>query len=239
MKSQIDNIRPAGRASRGCVAALVFCIALPVFGQSVTVAPSASSISDPTLLQCANLTYAGNQSSVCFSDHFLSDVTRQTNLRVKTTFTPVRLDSDALFEYPFCVMSGNDPFSLSLKERKQLRQYLMAGGFLLASPGCSDAKWDRALRQELKLCFPDYPLKQIPMTHPIFSIVNPITRLVDKNGAPASLEGLEINGRLVLVYSEQGLNDVAHASGCCCCGGDEIQGPAQINVNVFTYAVVY
>ena len=54
-----------------------------------------------------------------------------------------------------------------------------------------------------------------------------------------ALDGLEINGRLVLVYSKDGLNDVQHASGCCCCGGDEIQNPARVNVNVFTYAVLY
>ncbi len=89
------------------------------------------------------------------------------------------------------------------------------------------------------MCFPEYPLQKIPMTHPIFSIVNPISRLVDKNGKPVFIEGLEINGRLVLVYSKEGLNDVAHASGCCCCGGNEIQDPAKVNVNVFTYAVLY
>jgi hypothetical protein len=53
------------------------------------------------------------------------------------------------------------------------------------------------------------------------------------------LEGLEINGRLVLVYSKEGLNDVSHAEGCCCCGGNEISKPALVNVNIFTYAVVY
>ena len=77
------------------------------------------------------------------------------------------------------------------------------------------------------------------MTHPIFSIVNPISRLVDKYGKPVFLEGLEINGRLVLVYSKEGLNDVANAHGSCCCGGNEIQEPAKINLNVFTYAVPY
>jgi hypothetical protein len=69
--------------------------------------------------------------------------------------------------------------------------------------------------------------------------VNPISQLVDKYGKPVSLEGLEINGRLVMVYSKEGLNDVAHASGCCCCGGNEIKDPARVNVNVFTYAVLY
>lgn len=195
--------------------------------------------SDLSLLQCGNLIYAGNKTSVCFADRFLTDVSRQTNLRVNTKFCPVRLDSDALFDYPFCVMSGNENFSLSRKERIQLHKYLTQGGFLLVSPGCSDQKWDKSFRQEIKLCFPEYSLKKIPMNHPIFSIVNPIPRLTDKYGKPVSIEGLEINGRLVMVYSKDGLNDVAHAEGCCCCGGNEIDNPARVNVNVFTYAVLY
>jgi Domain of unknown function (DUF4159) len=202
-------------------------------------APSAPEHSDLTLLQCGNLIYAGNKSSVCFADNFLTDVTEQTNLKVNKKFCPVRLDAEALFDYPFCVMSGNDNFSLPQKERQQLRKYLTQGGFLLVSPGCSDEKWDKSFRQEIKVCFPEYPLQKIPMTHPIFSIVNPIPQLTEKHGKPASLEGLEINGRLVLVYSLEGLNDVAHAKGCCCCGGNELRNPARVNVNVFTYAVLY
>jgi hypothetical protein len=136
-------------------------------------------------------------------------------------------------------MSGNESFSLSEKERSQVRKFLAQGGFLLVSPGCSDEKWDRSFRQEIKVCFPDNALKRIPMTHPIFSIVNLIPRLTDKHGRPVALEGLELNGRLVLVYSKEGLNDVEHATGCCCCGGNEISSPVRVNVNVFTYAVLY
>ena len=77
------------------------------------------------------------------------------------------------------------------------------------------------------------------MTHPIFSMVNPIARLTDEHGKQVMLEGLELNGRLVLVYSKEGLNDVSHAEGCCCGGGNEISNPALVNVNIFTYAVVY
>jgi len=204
-----------------------------------TSKPEFAASSDLTLLQCGNLIYAGNQSSVCFADRFLTDLARQTNLRVNRKFCPVRLDAEAVFDYPFCVMSGNENFTLSEKERKQLRKYLAHGGFLLISPGCSDEKWDRAFRREVKLCFPENPLKLIPMSHPIFSLVNHIPRLTDKHGKLAMLEGLEMNGRLVLVYSKEGLNDVAHAKGCCCCGGNELRDPARVNVNVFTYAVLY
>ena len=69
-------------------------------------------------------------------------------------FCPVRLDADAVFDFPFCVMSGNEGFSFSDKERKQLKEVSDAGGFLLVSPGCSDQNWDRAFRREIKVCFP-------------------------------------------------------------------------------------
>jgi hypothetical protein len=245
----------------GVAAAALCLLALSAFGQPVKVTPAAPAVaaaqvgrsagqpakvatptpvhSDLTLLQCGNLIYAGSQSSVCFADNFLSDVAAQTSLKVNKKFCPVRLDADALFDYPFCVMSGNDNFTLAQKERDQLRKYLTQGGFLLVSPGCSDEKWDKAFRQEIKVCFPDIALQTIPTTHPIFSIVNQIQKLSSRHGKAANLEGLEINGRLVLVYSKEGLNDVQHASGCCCCGGDELENPARINVNVFTYAALY
>ena len=211
------------------------------FGALLNATPTSAATlaTDLTLLQCGNLVYAGNQSSVCFADRFLTDVSRQTTLQVAKNFCPVKLDADALFDYPFCVMSGNENFALSEKERGSLRKYLLNGGFLLASPGCSDETWDKAFRKELKLCFPEHALKKIPMSHPIFSVVNPIPRLTDKHGKVVWLEGLEINGRLVLVYSTEGLNDVANAKGCCCCGGNEVANPAMVNVNVFTYALLY
>jgi len=227
---------------RGCrfLLFVLLLLTFPVSAAVRTPQPAAAPVhSDPTVLQCGNLIYCGTKSSVCFADRFLTDVTEQTCLRVNRKFCPVRLDSEALFDFPFCVMSGNENFVLSEQERGQLRKFLAQGGFLLVSPGCSDEKWDQSFRQEIKICFPDNALKPVPMTHPIFSVVNQIPRLTEKHGRPAVLEGLEINGRLALVYSKEGLNDVEHATGCCCCGGNELANPERINVNVFTYAVLY
>jgi hypothetical protein len=198
-----------------------------------------ASAPDLIRLQCGNLIYAGNKSSVCFADKFLSDVARDTSLHVAKNFAPVKLDSDGLFDFPFCVFSGEDSFTLTQKERENLRKYLLHGGFILASPGCSDSKWNKSFRNEIKLCFPEYSLTKIPMSHPVFSVVNQLPRLVDKGGKVALLEGLEINGRLVMIYSQEGLNDVANAKGCCCCGGNEIRDSAKVNVNIFTYSLLY
>ena len=200
---------------------------------------AASPNADLTKLQCGNLVYAGNKSSICFADKFLGDVARTTNLNVGRSFIPVKLDSDRVFDFPFCVWSGEESFTLTKKERENLRRYLLNGGFILSSPGCSDPNWDTALRKELKLIFPEYKLVKLPMSHPAFSTVNHITRLTDKHGATAFVEGMEINGRLVMAYSKDGLNDVSNAKGCCCCGGNMIIESVLVNVNVFTYALLY
>ncbi len=205
-----------------------------------SVAASASAPkADLTKLQCGNLVYAGTKGSVCFADKFLSDVSKQTTLNVGQSFVPVRSDSDNLFDFPFCVWSGEDNFALSKTDRANLRKYLLSGGFILSSPGCSDSKWDQSIRQELKMIFPEYNLVKLPMSHPVFSVVNNIRQLTDKQGKTTFLEGLEINGRLVLVYSKDGLNDVSNAKGCCCCGGNMIMESVQMNVNVFTYSLLY
>ena len=223
-------------------AGLIFPVRAEPFSEVKKKSPPPAVTTGPvdlTILQCGNLIYADNQSSVCFADRFLSDVAKDTNLKVTKSFCMVKLSSGTVFDYPFCVMSGNETFALTPPERENLKKYLTHGGFILASPGCSDDVWDKAFRKELKLCFPDAPLAKIPPDHAIFSTVHAIPRLTEKHGKAVSLEGLELNGRLVLVYSKEGLNDVANAKGCCCCGGNEITDPAKVNVNIFTYAVLY
>jgi hypothetical protein len=193
-----------------------------------------------TAIQCGNLMYGGTQTSVCFADHFLTLAASETKLHVRPNFLPVQLGSDAVFKTPFCVWSGEGAFTLRSQERENLQKYLKNGGFIVASPGCSNADWDRSFRNELKICFPDVPLQRIPMNHTIFSIVYNIPRLTLKHGGETTqVEALTINGRVVLVYSREGLNDATHAKGCCCCGGDQINEGEQVNVNLITYALLY
>lgn len=189
-------------------------------------------------IKCGNLIYAGTKSSVCFADRFLTRVSTETTLNPAKKFSAVKLGTKDVFKFPFTVFSGEDTFALTTQERKNLTKYLKNGGFVLASPGCSDKKWDKSFRNELKICFPDLKLKKIKMSHQIFSTVYKIPSLHLKHGGTALVEGLEYNGRIVLIYSKEGLNDVSHAKGCCCCGGDQIKECEKVNVNIFTYALL-
>ena len=199
---------------------------------------SPSKVEEVSAIRCNNLVYSGGKTSVCFADKFLSTAKKETGLNVQTKFNTVKLDTDALFDSPFTVISGEGDFRFSQKERDNLKKYLTCGGFLVASPGCSDKAWDKAFRGELKALFPKAPLKKIPMTHPIFSMVFDVPSLHLKSGGTTLIEGIEIDGRLVAIYSSEGLNDVGNAKGCCCCGGNHIKESEKVNVNILIHSLL-
>lgn len=191
-------------------------------------------------MQCANLVYGRNKSSVCFSDRFLRQFADATAIHVATHFQTVRLESDSLYEYPFAIMTGEGRFELTDVQRANLKNYLQRGGFLLASAGCSSPDWDRCFREEIRRILPERRLKRLGLSHPVFHTVFEIERLDVKRLSQPRIEGMEIDGRLVLVYSGLGLNDTANAGkGCCCCGGSEILNAPAVNANILAYALTH
>lgn len=193
------------------------------------------------VIQCANLIYGGTHTSKCFSDEFLSSVQKRTTIPTERRFKSVKLDSDELFSYPFVIITGESDFRLSSREKENLKKYLTSGGFLLASASCSNKEWDKAFRREMKAVLEDKPLKKIEMSHAIFKTVNTIERLELSHGGADDprLEGIEIDGKIVTIYSPHGLNDTAHTEGCCCCGGNEIRNCIDLNVNILVYALLH
>lgn len=187
-------------------------------------------------VQCANLIYGNNKTSVCFSNQFVKEVNEKTTIRTNEKLASVQLDSQELFEYPFAIMTGEDAFALTGPQQESLRNYLQYGGFVVASSGCSDSKWASSFRTAIKSVFPDKDLTRIEMDHPMFSTFYDIDLL--KGGQ--QLEGLEIDGKIVLVFSEDGLNDSGNVGGdCCCCGGNEIDNALQVNVNLMIYSLTH
>ena len=194
-----------------------------------------------SVIQCANLIYGGTHTSRCFSDAFLTDAQKKTAIPTERRFKSVKLAAKELFNYPFAMMTGEKNFYFTAKERKNLKQHLEKGGFILASAGCSNKDFDKAFRREIKRIFGKNKMTPIPMTHPLFKTVNKIDKLetAHSSGTKAQLEGLTINGKLVMVYSPHGLNNTANTKGCCCCGGNEITNSLDVNVNILVYALLH
>jgi len=191
---------------------------------------------------CANLTYADEKSSVCFSDQFLKEIREETNINAHPGFEDVRLDSAELFDYPFVVMTGEGAFKINEQQLTNLRDYLDSGGFLLASAGCSSKPWNTSFRRVMDRAYPEAALIRLDADHPIYHSVYDIEQSRYKSGGPKLpvLDALQIDGRVVMVWSPDGLNDTANAGPeCCCCGGNEVKSARKLNVNILAYALTH
>lgn len=213
--------------------------AVPLFALLALTACLSASAADTggDAVECANLIYAGSKSSVCFSEEFLSTVASETSVNTSRKFKPVKLGEKEVFRFPFAVMTGEGAFGLTDDERKNLKSYLEKGGFLLASAGCSSKEWSDSFVREMQVIFPERKLEDIPLDHPIFRTVFEIKRL-DTKAEDSKLQGLTIGGKIVVVYSPDGLNDTATMHGCCCCGGNEILNSQKVNANILVYALL-
>ena len=192
------------------------------------------------MVRCGNLIYGRNKTSVCFSSEFLTEISKDTNIVADPKLHQVRLGTAELFLYPFCVMTGEGDFRLTKSQRENMRTYLSNGGFIIASSGCSNRNWSRCFRREMKIIFPEVELQRIDHSHPVFNTVYTIDLLDLGDGEEAFLEGLEIDGKVVLIVTSDGLNDSGKASDdCCCCGGNEIDNARQVNCNLLAYTLTH
>ncbi len=194
----------------------------------------------PGVVNCGNLIYGDNKTSKCFSPQFLTQIQHESNVLANPGLVPVQLESAEMYNFPFAVMTGEGEWALTDAQRENMRTYLQSGGFIIASAGCSSEPWKASFRQEIAKVFPEVQLTKIDMAHPVFHTVFEIDQLRCKRSDAAQLEGLEIDGKIVLIFSPDGLNDTGNAGGnCCCCGGDEIRNALQVNVNLLAYALTH
>ena len=191
-------------------------------------------------VQCGNLIYAGTKTSKCFSDEFLTTVQQKTSIATERRFKPVKLAGEDLFKFPFVIMTGEGDFVLTTKERENMKKYLENGGFLLASASCSSEIWGKAFEREIKRMFGKDCLDEIALDHAMFRTIFTVKEMkMSKSSGEAHMRGVSLNGKLVVAYSNDGLNDTSHTEGCCCCGGNEIQNSMEINANILAYALLH
>ena len=194
----------------------------------------------PGMVNCGNLIYGNGKTSRCFSAEFLTQIGEDSHVVANTQLIPVHLESADMFQFPFAVMTGEGSFTLTASQQANMRNYLENGGFIIASAGCSSGPWQNSFRSAINDVFPEYELATIDPSHPVFHTVYEVDQLRCKGNRTAHLEGLEIDGKIVLIFSPDGLNDTGKAGGnCCCCGGSEILNARQMNVNLLAYTLTH
>jgi len=103
----------------------------------------------------------------------------------------VEVSSPALFDYPYIYMTGHGNVVFSSDEATNLRNYLIAGGFLHVDDNYG---LDKFFRLELKKVFPELELVEVPFTHPIyhqkFDFPKGLPKIHEHDGKPAQGFGL-------------------------------------------------
>jgi hypothetical protein len=98
-------------------------------------------------------------------------------------------------------MTGHGNVVFSPEDARNLRLYLMAGGFLHI---CDNYGMDPFIRPQLKKIFPELDLVEIPFNHPIYTRRFPfpagLPKVHDHDGKPPKGYGLIWEGRLVCFY---------------------------------------
>jgi hypothetical protein len=134
--------------------------------------------------------------------NLLRTVRERTTLRTAPTEVVVRLGDASLWDVPYLYMTGHGNVLFSEQEVGQLRRYLQQGGFLHVDDNYG---MDESIRREIARIFPNQPLEEVPLDHPVYHLVydfpEGIPKIHEHDGKPAQGLGIFLDGRLVLYYS--------------------------------------
>ena len=143
----------------------------------------------------------------------LPNLIAYTNTNCNTTISKnpqtVTVGNTDIFNYPIVFMTGHGNVFFSDDEAKNLRNYLISGGFLHISDNYG---LDKFIRRELKKVFPTLKLQEIPKNHPIYNqtfiFKNGLPKIHEHNKKPPQGFGLFYQGRLICFYDyESDLSD--------------------------------
>jgi uncharacterized protein DUF4159 len=90
-----------------------------------------------------------------------------TGLKTNPKGKVLKLTDPDLKKYPFLYLIEPGQLALSEAEVVGLREYLQDGGFLMVDDFWGEAEWTN-FEEQFRRVFPDRPLKELPIEHPIF-----------------------------------------------------------------------
>jgi hypothetical protein len=204
----------------------------------------AQSAEPPATMTIGRLHYDGggdwyaNPSSL---PNLLLAIRTRTHLRVGSREKVVQLLDDELWTVPYLHITGHGNIHFRDAELPILRRWLLQGGFLHASDNYG---LDESFRREMARLFPDHPLVEVPLSHPVYHLVydfpKGIPKIHEHDGKPAQGFGIFLDGRLAVFYDYQcdlgdGWEDFeVHKD-----PPEKHEAALRMGVNLFAYAVGY
>jgi hypothetical protein len=150
--------------------------------------------------------------------HFSLAMRRLTRIHARSAEQPVNLDDgDDVDNWPWLYAVQVGQWRLTDAQAKQMREYLLRGGFFMCDDFWGDAQWANFM-ESMRRVFPDRPVVDIPDDDPIFHVVYDLTDRYQVPGAryiqtgvtekcqgcPARWRGIyDDRGRLVVAMTFQ------------------------------------
>ena len=138
----------------------------------------------------------------------LTNLIKFSNKEIGTNFSPdyatVDIGSSELFFYPFIHLTGHGNIVFSDFEAKNLRTYLIGGGFLHIDDNYGIKNY---VFREMKKVFPELDFIELPFSHPIyhqkFQFPNGLPKIHEHDNKAPQGFGLIYQGRLVCFFTEE------------------------------------
>jgi hypothetical protein len=108
---------------------------------------------------------------------FLTIIDRLVDLDAYERENAVRLDDPELRKFPFLYALEVGYMYMTEPEVRGLRDYLLAGGFLMIDDFWGTQQWAN-FESEIKRVLPEYPIVEVPLDHPVFNTVYNIEEIV-------------------------------------------------------------
>lgn len=126
---------------------------------------------------------------------------KNLNTSINKEYATVDVGSSEIFNYPFVHLTGHGNVIFNDQEALNLRNYLIAGGFLHISDNYGI---DKYIRPQMKKVFPELEFVLLPFDFPIYhqkyNFPNGLPKIHEHDGTAAMGFGLLWEGRLLCFY---------------------------------------
>jgi hypothetical protein len=221
-------------------------------------APPLEGLQGRSVIRIAKLVHGGgaNDAPGALANLIRTASQGELKLQMDARQYDLRASDSNLKRFIFAFMHGRHDFRFTPEERENLRKFLENGGTLLADAICASKEFADAFRRELALVLPDQRLARVPLEHPIFHEVGGkynITQVTRREPAtaaqadqplrsrvqkvPPELEGIEIDGRLAVIFSPYDISCALEQHEALQCRGYTREDAARIALNVLKYAL--
>lgn len=201
-------MKSRGCGRRFCCWALL--VAVPIL---VGQRPDAQAIGAKTRVRLAELRLAAAPAPprAVALERLAWELAQRTSVDVAPQVTVLQAADPELFAHPLVLLAGDRAFPLPEEAvLKRWRRFLTFGGLLWidgAEPRAGQG-FDRSVRALVRALLPESPLVRLTPEHTLFKSFYLLERAVGRVALLPYLEGVERDGRLVVVY---GQNDLAGA----------------------------